>query len=55
MDNMEHNRIGAVASGLIKYPIPGKKPPAACRIAAIQARIDPNMSFIVLLCFLNII
>jgi hypothetical protein len=53
MDNMEHNRIGAVASGLIKYPIPGKKPPAACKIAAMQAKIDPNMSFIVFLCLLN--
>lgn len=55
MENMEHNRIGAVASGLNKYPIPGKKPPAACRIAAIQAKIDPKMSFIVLLCLLNMI
>lgn len=55
MENMEHNRIGAVASGLKKYPIPGKKPPAACRIAAIQAKLDPKMSFIVFLCLLNII
>jgi hypothetical protein len=54
MENMEHNRIGAVASGLIKYPIPGKTP-AACRIAAIQAKIDTKMSFIVFLCLLNII
>jgi hypothetical protein len=55
MENMEHNRIGAVASGLNKYSIPGKKPPAACRIAAIQAKIDTKMSFIVFLCLLNII
>lgn len=48
MENMEHNKIGPVASGLIKYPIPGKKPPAACRIAATQAKIDAKMSFIVL-------
>jgi len=52
---MEHNRIGAVASGLIKYPIPGKKPAAACRIAAMQPKIDTKMSFIVFLCLLNII
>ena len=55
MDNMEHNRIGAVASGLKKYPIPGKMPPADCKIAAIQAKIDPKMSFLVFLCLLNII
>lgn len=55
MENMEHNRIGAVASGLKKYPIPGKKPPAASRIAAIQAKIDTNMSFNVFLFLLNMI
>ena len=35
---MEPNRIGAVASGLIKYPIPGKKPGAACRMAAMTSK-----------------
>lgn len=55
MENMEHNRIGAVAIGLKKYPIPGKKPPAACRIVAIQAKTDPKMSFIVLFCLLKMI
>lgn len=45
-ENMEHNRISAVARGLIKYPIPGKNP-AACRIVAMQAKMDPKMSFIV--------
>jgi hypothetical protein len=53
MENMATNRIGAEASGLIKYPIPGKKPPAACRIAVIQEKIETNISFIVFLCFLN--
>jgi hypothetical protein len=53
MENMEPNRIGAVASGLIKYPIPGKKPGAACRMAATQAKMDTKMSFIVFLCLLN--
>lgn len=51
---MEHNRMGAVASGLIKYPIPGKNPPADCKIAVIQAKKDTNMSFIVFLCLLKL-
>lgn len=49
IENMEQSRIGAVAIGLIKKPIPGKSPPAACRIAAIQEKIDIKMSFIVFL------
>ena len=29
MENMEHKRIGAVASGLKNNPIPGNRPPEA--------------------------
>lgn len=53
MENIEHNIIGAVASGLKKYPIPGKNPAKACRITAIQAKIEPIIIFIVLLRLYN--
>lgn len=41
--------MGAVASALKKYPMPGKKPPADWRIAAIPAKIDIKISFLALL------
>lgn len=37
--------IGAVANGLMKKPIPGKKPPADCKIAANPAINAPNSIF----------
>ena len=45
--------MGKVAKGLIKYPIPGKKPPAACSRAAIQARNDPKTSLFAFVCLRN--
>jgi hypothetical protein len=49
MENIEQSRIGAVASGLNKYPIPGKNPPADWKIADKQAKKETKMSFFVFL------
>lgn len=41
------SKIGKVAKGLKKYPIPGNKPPAACKIAASAAIKAMNIIFLV--------
>lgn len=43
----EANKIGAVVNGLMRNPIPGKRPPADCSIAARAAIKAPNSNFLI--------